>query len=66
MNTLYVGIDASSKSNVVYLMFPNGDKHSNFSVANSHALLQKKQISAGLVKVTLFSANDIKTFQKNF
>ena len=36
MNTLYVGIDVSSKSNVVYLMLPNGDKHSNFSVANSH------------------------------
>ena len=36
MNTLYVGIDVSSKSNVVYLMLPNGNKHSNFSVANSH------------------------------
>lgn len=36
MNTLYVGIDVSSKSNVVYLMLPNGDKHSNFSIANSH------------------------------
>ena len=33
MNTLYVGIDVSSKSNVVYLMLPNGDKHSNFTVA---------------------------------
>lgn len=29
MNPLYVGIDVSSKSNVVYLMLPNGDKHSN-------------------------------------
>ena len=35
MNPLYVGIDVSSKSNVVYFMLPNGDKHSNFSVANS-------------------------------
>ena len=35
MATLYVGIDVGSKSNVVYLMLPNGDKHSNFSVANS-------------------------------
>lgn len=34
-NTLYVGIDVSSKSNVVYLMLTNGDKFSNFSVANS-------------------------------
>ena len=36
MNPLYVGIDVSSKSNVVYLMLPDGSKHSNFSVANSH------------------------------
>lgn len=36
MNTLYVGIDVSNRSNVVYLMLPNGNKHSNFSVANSH------------------------------
>ena len=35
-NTLYVGIDVSSKSNIIYLMLPNGDKHSNCSVANSH------------------------------
>ena len=36
MNTLYVGIDVSSKSNVVCLMLPNGDTFSKFSVANSH------------------------------
>ena len=36
MNPLYVGIDVSSKSNVVYFMLPNGNKHSNFSVDNSH------------------------------
>ena len=36
MNPLYVGIDVSSKSNVVYLMLPNGDKHSNFQLKNSH------------------------------
>lgn len=35
MDTLYVGIDVSSKTNVAYIMLPNGDKHSNFSVANS-------------------------------
>ena len=49
MNTLYVGIDVSSKSNVVYLMLPNGDKHSNFSVANSHtgsSQLVKRILSA--------------------
>lgn len=36
MNPLYVGIDVSSKSNVVYFMLANGNKHSNFAVANSH------------------------------
>lgn len=35
MNKLYVGIDVSSKNNVVYLMKPNGDKYSQFSVGNS-------------------------------
>ena len=35
MNPLYVGIDISSKTNVVYLMKPDGSKISNFSVANS-------------------------------
>ena len=49
MNTLYVGIDVSNKSNVVYLMLPNGDKHSNFSVTNSQvgsAQLVKRILSA--------------------
>ena len=35
MNPLYVGIDVSSKTNVVYLMKPDGSKISNFSVGNS-------------------------------
>lgn len=35
MNPLYVGIDVSSKTNVVYLMKPDGSKISNFSIANS-------------------------------
>ena len=35
MNTLYVGIDVSSKNNVIYLMKPDGSKHSNFKVTNS-------------------------------
>lgn len=35
MNPLYVGIDVSSKTNVVYLMRPDGSKLSSFSVANS-------------------------------
>lgn len=36
MNPLYVGIDVSSKSNVICFILPNGKKHSNFSVAYSH------------------------------
>ncbi len=35
MNPLYIGIDVSSKSNVVHLMLPDGRKQSNFPVANS-------------------------------
>lgn len=49
MNPLYVGIDVSSKSNVVYLMKPDGSKHSNFSVPNSHTgsiELSKRIVSA--------------------
>ena len=49
MNPLYVGIDVSSKINVVYLMLPDGDKHSSFSVANSQdgsAQLVKRILSA--------------------
>ena len=49
MNLLYVGIDVSSKINDVYLMLPNGDKHSSFSVANSQdgsAQLVKRILSA--------------------
>ena len=49
MNPLYVGIDVSSKTNVVYLMLPNGNKHSTFSVNNSKdgsILLVKKILSA--------------------
>ena len=35
MPKLYVGIDVSSKNNVIYLMNPDGSKYSNFSVENS-------------------------------
>ena len=35
MCPLYVGIDVSSKSNVAYLMRPDGSKHSNISVPNT-------------------------------
>lgn len=77
MNTLYVGIDVSSKSNVVYLMLPNGDKHSNFSVANSHkgsTQLVKRILSAltshsldtvliGLKSTSVYGDNRYKALQ---
>ena len=49
MNPLYVGIDVSSKSNVAYLMKPDGGKHSSFSVQNNRSgakLLTEKIVSA--------------------
>ena len=47
MNPLYVGIDVSSKSNVIYFMKPDGSKHSNFAVNNS--LDGAKQLSRRIV-----------------
>jgi transposase len=35
MNKLYAGIDVHSKTNHVYLMKPNGDKHSSFTAKNN-------------------------------
>lgn len=49
MNPLYVGIDVSSQNNVVYLMKPDGSKHSSFSVQNNLGgvkMLSEKIVSA--------------------
>ena len=49
MNQLYVGIDVSSAKNAVYLMMPDGSKHSSFSVQNNLGgakLLTEKIVSA--------------------
>ena len=49
MNPLFVGIDVSSRNNVVYLMKPDGSKHSSFSVQNNLGgakLLSEKIVSA--------------------
>jgi len=49
MNPLYVGIDVSSQNNVSYLMKPDGDKHSSFSVQNNlggATLLAERIVSA--------------------
>ena len=49
MDPLFVGIDVSSRSNVAYLMKPDGSKHSSFSVQNNLGgakLLSEKIVSA--------------------
>ena len=49
MNPLFVGIDVSSRSNVAYLMKPDGSKHSSFSVQNDLGgakMLSEKIVSA--------------------
>lgn len=49
MNSLFVGIDVSSKNNVTYLMKPDGSKHSSFSVQNNLGgakLMSEKIVSA--------------------
>lgn len=35
MNQLFVGIDVGSRDNAVYIMLPDGSKHSSFSVQNN-------------------------------
>lgn len=47
VNPLFVGIDVSSRSNVAYLMKPDGSKHSSFSVQNN--LGGAKLLSARIV-----------------
>ena len=51
MNPLFVGIDASSKSNVVCLMKPDGTKFGTFSVQNNlggtKILSEKNRVGAG-------------------
>ena len=49
MNPLFVGIDVSSRSNVAYLMKPDGSKHSSFSVQNNPSgvkILSSRIVSA--------------------
>ena len=55
MNPLYVGIDVSSKNNVVYLMKPDGTKIKNFSVPNSKDGSQKlvKEVLSALSSYAL-------------
>ena len=60
MNQLFVGIDVSSRDNAVYIMLPDGSKHSSFAVGNNLGgaqALSKRVVSAleeqGLTAVCL-------------
>ncbi len=55
MNPLFVGIDVSSKNNVVCLMKPNGEKFSTFSVQNNlgGAKILSERIVSALDKLEL-------------
>lgn len=46
MNSLFIGIDVSANSNVVYFMNPDGSKHSSFTVQNdlNGAIILAKRI----------------------
>ena len=49
MNKLFVGIDVGSRNNAVYIMLPDGSKHSSFEVQNNLGgaqLLAKRIVSA--------------------
>ena len=49
MNQLFVGIDVGSRGNTAYLMRPDGEKHSNFTVQNNRGgakILIDKIVSA--------------------
>jgi transposase len=49
VNQLFVGIDVGSRDNAVYIMLPDGSKHSSFSVQNNLGgaqTLSKKVVSA--------------------
>ena len=49
MNPLFVGIDVGSQNNAVYLMKPDGSKHSSFTVQNNRGgakVLAERIVSA--------------------
>ena len=55
MDKLFVGIDVGSRDNAVYIMLPNGDKHSAFGVQNNLGGAQSisKRVVAALDTNTL-------------
>ena len=57
MNNLYVGIDIGSRSNAVYIMRPDGEKHSCFEISNSlnGAKTLSKRIASAINSLSLSS-----------
>lgn len=55
MNQLFVGIDVGSRDNAVYIMLPDGSKHSSFSVQNNLGGAQtlSKRVVATLLEKNL-------------
>jgi transposase len=55
VNQLFVGIDVGSRDNAVYIMLPDGSKHSSFSIGNTLGGAQtlSKRIVAALREVGL-------------
>jgi len=55
MNPLYVGIDVGSRNNAVYIMLPDGSKHSSFSVQNNLGGAQtiSKRVASALTEKNL-------------
>lgn len=58
MNKLYIGIDVGSRDNAVYIMSPDGSKHSSFAVKNNPdgARTISARIVAALTEVGIQSA----------
>lgn len=55
LKSLYVGIDVGSRTNAVYLMLPDGGKHSSFAVQNDRhgATILSQRVSEALGKADL-------------
>ena len=58
MNPLYVGIDVSSRNNVIFFMKPDGSKIKNFTVPNSKDGA-RKLVKEILATLTGFALTDV-------
>lgn len=56
MNTLFIGIDVSSRGNYVFFMKPDGVKHSSFQIQNN--LFGAKELSSKIVSAVKGSGFD--------